>query len=316
LHELVTQTRKHLVGQDAAVTAFASEVCRHISLSSLQSKPGIFLVAGPNIDGDHLGLPSGLADTFRPGGGLYELASSPGDDLAHIFAPVSGSTEVHSLLQSIRNNPTAVFVLQDIDKANSNLLESLRVAWSQGLVDDESGEPISLTGAIFVLTTEVAQEQIGRIARDEVDPDRLHVQCLKALLDAGFPASLLRHVDFAIGLKQLTTGELMHAYYARLVALVTAHGLVLEEGGLDARILLRAIDPTTEPAVQDLMLPWDSLSDRLAQIKAAGARTVRLILDDEVIRILTIERATPQRVIDAFAAANRDLSADREATDE
>jgi hypothetical protein len=315
-HELVTQTRKHLVGQDAAVTAFASEVCRQISLSSLQSKPGIFLVAGPNVDGDHLGLPSGLADSFRPSGGLYELASNPGDDLAHIFAPVSGSTEVRSLLQSIRNNPTAVFVLQDIDKANSNLLESLRTAWSQGLFDDESGETISLASAIFVLTTEVAQEQIGQIARDEPDPDRLHVECLKALINAGFPASLLRHVDFAIGLKRLTAGELMRAYYNRLSDLVASHGLVLEEGGLDARILLQAIDPATEPAVLDLMLPWDTLSGRLAQIKAAGARTVRLILDEEVIRILTIERGTPQRVVDAFAAANRDLSADGVATDE
>jgi hypothetical protein len=316
LHELVTQTRKHLVGQDAAVTAFASEVCRHISLSSLQSKPGIFLVAGPNVDGDHLGLPSGLADSFRPSGGLYELASNPGDDLAHIFAPVSGSTEVRSLLQSIRNNPTAVFVLQDIDKANSNLLKSLRVAWSQGLVDDESRETISLTGAIFVLTTNVAQEQIGRIARNEVDPDRLHVECLKALVDAGFPASLLRHIDFAIGLKRLTPGELMRAYYARLAALVASHGLVLEEGGLDARILFHAIDATAEPAVPDLMLPWDNLSDRLAQIKATGAGTVRLILDDDVVRILPIERGTPQWVIDAFAAADRDLSADGEAKDE
>jgi len=97
---------------------------------------------------------------------------------------------------------------------------------------------------------------------------------------------------------------------------VASHGLVLEEGGVDARILLQAIDPTTEPAVLDLVLPWDNLSGRLAQIKAAGARTVRLILDEEVIRILTVERGTPQPVIDAFAAANLDLSADGEATDE
>ena len=54
---LVTQTRKHLIGQDAAITAFAAEICRHIALSPLQRRPGIFLVAGPNIDGNHLGLP-------------------------------------------------------------------------------------------------------------------------------------------------------------------------------------------------------------------------------------------------------------------
>ena len=51
---------------------------------------------------------------------------------------------------------------------------------------------------IFILTTELAQDEIGEIARTDPDPARLHVECLKALVDAGFPASLLRHVDFAL----------------------------------------------------------------------------------------------------------------------
>jgi hypothetical protein len=315
LRELITQTQKHLIGQDAAIAAFAAEICRHNVASSTQQRPGIFLVAGPNVDGDHLGLPSGLADSFRTGGGLYELASSQAEDLANVLAPTAGGTEARSLLYSLKHNPTGVLVLQDIDKAHPRLLRNLTAAWSQGFADDEAGEKISLASVIFVLTTEVAQEQIGQIARDEPDTDRLHVECLKALVDAGFPASLLRYVDFAIGLKRLTAGELMRAYYERFATLVAAHGLVLEDGGLDARILLHAIDPTAEPTVPDLMLPWDNLSDRLAQIKAAGAGTVRLILDEEVIRILTIERGTPQPVIGAFAAANRDLSADGEAID-
>lgn len=316
LRELTTQTQKHLIGQDAAVAAFAAEICRHNVASPAQQRPGIFLVAGPNLDGDHLGLPSGLADSFRTGGGLYELASSHAEDLAHVFAPIAGGTEVRSLLHSLKHNPTGVLVLQDIDKAHPRLLRNLMTAWSQGFADDEASERISLASAIFVLTTEVAQEQIGQIARDQPDPDRLHIECLKALVDAGFPAWLLRHVDFAFGLKRLTVGEVTRAYYERLAALVASHGLVLEDGGLDARILLQAIDPTIEPAVPDLLLPWDTLSDRLARIKTGGARTVRLILDNEFIRILPLEMGTPQRVIDAFAAAGRDLSADGEAKDE
>ena len=52
-----------------------------------------------------------------------------------------------------------------------------------------------LAEATFVLTTEVAQEAIGQIARSEPDPDRLHVACLKLLVDAGFPASLLKSIE-------------------------------------------------------------------------------------------------------------------------
>jgi hypothetical protein len=209
-----------------------------------------------------------------------------------------------------------VFVLQDIDQAHPNLRTRLERTWSHGYVVDEAGKLCSLAEAIFILTTEVAQEEIGEIARTDPDPARLHVECLKALVDAGFPASLLRRVDFAFGLKRLTAGELMRAYYERLAALVASHGLVLEEGGLDARILLHAMDPTVEPTVPDLMLPWDNLSDRLAQIKAAGAGTVRLIVDDEFIRIVPIGEGTPQWVIDALAATAPMPSADGEAKDE
>ena len=313
---LVALTRKRIIGQDAAVEVFALETYSHIALGPLQRRPGVFLIAGPNFEEDHLDLVVGLVQSLKSMGGLYKLAGNPGEDLDHIFSSSPVATEGSSLLQALKDSPDGVFVLQDIDQAHPNLRRSLERIWSHGYVVDEAGKLRSLADAIFILTTEVAQDEIGEIARTDPDPARLHVECLKALVDAGFPASLLRHVDFAFGLKHLTAGELARAYYDRLAALVASHGLVLEEGGLDARILLQAIDPTAEPTVPDLMLPWDNLSDRLAQIKTAGAGTVRLILDDEVIRILPIEKGTPQWVIDAFAAADRDPSADGEAKDE
>ena len=64
----------------------------------------------------------------------------------------------------MRENPTALFVMQDIDKAHPNLVTSLMTAWSQGFIDDEGGEKIPLAEVIFVLTTEVAREAIGQIA--------------------------------------------------------------------------------------------------------------------------------------------------------
>jgi hypothetical protein len=64
------------------------------------------------------------------------------------------------------------------------------------------------------------------------------------------------------------------------------------------------------------MLPWDNLSDRLVQIKAAGAHMVRLILDNQFIRVVPVERGTPQWLIDAFAAVDPVPSAGGEAKDE
>ena len=130
------RSRRHLIGQDAAITAFAAEICRHIALSPLQRRPGIFLVAGPNVDDDHLGLPLGLAATFSKTGGRYELGSGPRRRSgAYFCAHAPSKAEVYSLLQSVRENPAALFVLQDIDKAQPDLLKTLMTAWSQGFID-------------------------------------------------------------------------------------------------------------------------------------------------------------------------------------
>jgi hypothetical protein len=316
MRELVIQTRKHLIGQDAAVAAFAAEICRHIALSPLHHRPGIFLVAGPNIDDDHLGLPLGLAATFSKTGGRYELASSRGEDLGHVFTPQSSGTEVRSLLQSVRENPAALFVLQDIDKAQPGLLKTLMTAWSQGFIDDEGGEKIPLAEAIFVLTTEVAREAIGQIARSEPDPDKLHVECLKALVDAGFPASLLKSIDTAFALRTLSAGEAVLEHYRSIAEQVAAHGLNLEEGGIDGRILALSMDSSNEPTTEDTLFPRDELDVRLAQAKAAGAHTVRLVLRKGTINVVPADEPSVQEATGTSADAQPAVSSDEEAKGE
>jgi hypothetical protein len=309
---LVTQIQKHLIGQETAVTAFAAEICRHIAAGSAQPRPGIVLVAGPSIDGEHLGLPTGLAACFKSGGGRYELGASQGEDLAHIFAPLAGGAGVCSLLQSARDNPNAVFVLQSIEKARPNLVKALVNAWSQGFLEDEGGEKISLADAVFVLTTEVAQEQVGQIARDEADPDRLHVQCLKALLDAGLPASLLKSIDTVVALKSLTPGEAVLEHHRSFAEQIASHGLVLEEGGIDGRILAHSIDSSIEPDIEDVWLPRDRLDARLALAKAAGIHTVHLVLGGGIITVVPVGEPSAQEATNPPADAQPASSPDGE----
>ena len=171
-------------------------------------------------------------------------------------------------------------------------------AWSQGFIDDEGGEKIPLAEAIFVLTTEVAQEEIGQIARSEPDPDRLHVECLKLLVDAGFPASLLKSIDTAFALKTLTPGEAVLEHYRSFAEQVASHGLVLEEGGIDGRILAHSMDSSIEPTIADTLLPRDKLDARLAQAKAAGIHTVRLVLGEGIIRVVPVGEPSVQEATD------------------
>src|SRR5215207_2579007 len=62
---LAALTRKRIIGQDVAVEVFALVAYSHIALGPLQRRPGVFLIAGPNIEEDHLDLISGLVQSLK-----------------------------------------------------------------------------------------------------------------------------------------------------------------------------------------------------------------------------------------------------------
>lgn len=219
-------------------------------------------------------------------------------------------------MDAVKDNPSAVFVLRNIDKAHPRLLANLMTVWNWGFVDDGSGGRISLADAVFVLTTEVAQEEIGQIARSVSDPARLHVECLKLLVDAGFSASLLKSVDTVFALKALTPGEAVLEHYRSFADQIAAHGLALEEGGIDGRILAHSIDSSLEPDIEDTWLPRDELDVRLAQAKAAGAHTVRLVLAEEMIMVIPVGELSAQEATSPSADAPPAASHDEEAKGE
>jgi ATP-dependent Clp protease ATP-binding subunit ClpA len=187
IRSLAELTRNRIIGQDDAVAVFALITYSHIALGPLQRRPGAFLITGPNVEEGHLDMVGGLVQSHKSMGGLYKLAGNPGEDIDQIFSSSPVATKAVSLLQALKDNPDSVFVLQDIDQTHPNLRTRFERIWSHGYIVDEAGKLCSLADAIFILTTEVAQDAIGEIARTDPDPARLHIECLKALVDAGFP---------------------------------------------------------------------------------------------------------------------------------
>ena len=86
----------------------------------------------------------------------------------------------------------------------------------------------------------------------------------------------------------------MLEHYRSFAEQVASHGLVLEEGGIDGRILAHSMDSSIEPDIEDTWLPRDELDARLAQAKAAGIHTVRLVLGEGIIRVVPVGEPSVQ----------------------
>jgi hypothetical protein len=138
------------------------------------------------------------------------------------------------------------------------------------------------------------------------------VQCLKALLDAGLPASLLKSIDTVVALKSMTPGEAVLEHHRSFAEQIASHGLVLEEGGIDGRVLAHSIDASIEPDIKDVWLPRDRLDARLAQAKADGIHTVRLVLGEGIINVVPVGEPLAQDATNPPADAQPASSPDGE----
>ena len=184
----------------SSVDAFAAQFIQRRNTHPADRPLGVFLLAGPDPVGTRRDRMTRLPSAAHVKAGRGNLfAEPPGADEDALLQPARASRQTPPAPSTISTRPTreASPILDNIDKAHPGImLPACRQAWSTGRpAQRPEGEAISIAGATFLLTTELASDAIDRAdARRESDPDRLHIEGLKILLDAGFPASLLtRH---------------------------------------------------------------------------------------------------------------------------
>jgi hypothetical protein len=117
-------------------------------------------------------------------------------------------------------------------------------------------------------------------------------------------------------LKALTPGEVVLEHYRSFTDQIASHGLVLEEGGIDGRILAHSMDKTIEPCIEDAWLPRDELDARLAQAKVAGVHTVRLVLREGIVAVIPVGELSAQDATNPSADAQPAVSPDDETAGE
>jgi ATP-dependent Clp protease ATP-binding subunit ClpA len=290
LQEFRTKAKDDIFGQDAAIDALADELGRCFENRSGNRSPGVFVLTGPDLSETKMELAHMLAAALGAAGKIYDLSPPWGGEDALILGLKPTLPHTMSLQHHLHDSPRSVILIHAIDLAHPTIVNRLMSAWTSGRLLGPSGEEISTREAIFILTTELAQGEIGELARKVIDPDRLHVSAVKVLADAGFPIPVLRSIDAVVCLKRLTAGELTRDYCKDLEEQVRAQGLVLDEGGLDARLVTYGLEPAIGAYTQGENALKERLDADLARVKDDGAKRVRLVLGKERILVLPVDQ--------------------------
>ncbi|MEJ5258797.1 MAG: ATP-dependent Clp protease ATP-binding subunit [Anaerohalosphaeraceae bacterium] len=301
LLELEAELHKTVVSQDEAISAVAKAVRRSRSGLKDPNRPmGSFIFIGPSGVGKTL-LARALAEfMFGDADALIQIDMSEYMEKHNVSRLVGappgyvGYEEGGQLTERIRRRPYAVLLLDEIEKAHSDVYNMLLQIMEEGRLTDSFGRHVDFKNVILIMTSNIGAELIknqsgfGFGKRTE----QANYEKMKELLDKEierhFRPEFLNRLDAVIVFRPLTRENLqtiveyeLRKVFKRLIE----HGLRLEldeaakeflinkgyNPEFGARPLRRAIERYIE----------DPISEDLLRGKFKGKKVIRISVQDE-----------------------------------
>ncbi|SIT13714.1 type VI secretion system ATPase TssH [Achromobacter sp. MFA1 R4] len=192
--------RARVIGQEQPIERIVQRVrTARAGLSDPQKPQGVFLLAGPSGVGK---TETALALAEALYGGEQNLISINLSEYqeAHTVSGLRGAPpgyvgygEGGVLTEAVRRRPYSVILLDEVEKAHSDVHELFFQVFDKGYMEDGDGRYIDFRNTVILLTTNVASELISTLCADEDAPpafDGLR-QAIEPDLLARFPAALL-----------------------------------------------------------------------------------------------------------------------------
>ena len=197
---LADNMEKRVVGQRHALDAIARRIQTSRAGLDNPSKPiGVFMLAGPSGVGKTETALS-LAETLYGGESNVITINMSEFQEAHTVSTLKGAPpgyvgygEGGVLTEAVRRRPYSVVLLDEVEKAHSDVHEIFFQVFDKGFMEDGEGRFIDFHNTIILLTTNVGSELILNLCKDpdlKPDPEGI-VKALRQPLLKVFPAALL-----------------------------------------------------------------------------------------------------------------------------
>ena len=197
---LADTLNQRVIGQKHGLEAIASRlITSRASLDDPNKPIGVFMLCGPSGVGK-TETAHALAESFYGGENNVITINMSEFQESHTVSTLKGAPpgyvgygEGGVLTEAVRRRPYSVILLDEVEKAHSDVHEIFYQVFDKGWMEDGEGLRIDFRNTIIILTSNVGSEVVSSLCADPAllpGPEQL-TAALRAPLLRAFPAALL-----------------------------------------------------------------------------------------------------------------------------
>ena len=295
---LASSLGKRVIGQGHALEMIAKRVqTARASLENPNKPIGVFMLAGPSGVGK---TETAIALSEALYGGEQNMITINMSEFqeAHTVSTLKGAPpgyvgygEGGVLTEAVRRRPYSVVLLDEVEKAHSDVHEIFFQVFDKGVMEDGEGRLIDFKNTLIILTTNVGTDLIMNMCKDpELLPEADGIaKALRSPLLKAFPPALLGRIVTIpyFPLSDSVLGQIIRLQLNRVVARIGQnHGAALTyDDNVVKLIAARCSEPESGGRMIDAILTnalLPAISRELLQRIAAAepTRTIGVTVKD------------------------------------
>jgi type VI secretion system protein VasG len=199
---LKERMQERIIGQSHALEAIAQRIrTSRANLTDPKRPIGVFMFVGPSGVGK-TETAMCLADLLYGGDRSMVIINMSEYKESHKISNLTGSAkglvgygEPGALTDPVRRKPYCIVLLDEVEKAHTDVQELFYQVFDKGMLQDSSGNDVNFKNTIIILTSNVATDTVMKLCSDpdtKPDPEVLAQAMRPDLLKAFKPALLGR----------------------------------------------------------------------------------------------------------------------------